>query len=217
MISAKPTPLTSKHGQMALAQKVKRRRQEAAPGTSTPRKTASDCCPTFMMISQRAAPEAGHRAIARGRQDIGALRPHQHPGDIGRGQEMHIAQDAEIGLVDQAGRIFLAPLLEEGEFVIEAEIGEGQRDEDDRHRRPEQSRLSTGGAGIQPDISAKPVKKTSCQPNGLKNQPRSDQGSAGRLKCPRSAGSSQISHRDRRHQTDMHPLPAPPSSASSPG
>ncbi len=37
-----------------------------------------------------------------------------------------------------------------------------------------------GGFGSQPAMKAKPVKKISCQPKGLKNQTRSDQGSAGR-------------------------------------
>ena len=41
--------------------------------------------------------------------------------------------------------------------------------------------LGAGGR-IQPEAKAKPVKKMSCQPKGLKNQGRSDHHSAGRLK-----------------------------------
>ena len=44
--------------------------------------------------------------------------------------------------------------------------------------------LETGGAGIQPRIKAKPVKNSNCQPKGLKNHSRSDQGSAGRCNVP---------------------------------
>ena len=44
-----------------------------------------------------------------------------------------------------------------------------------------QSRLRRrGGSLSQPDPKAKPVKKISCQANGLKNQPRSDHHSAGK-------------------------------------
>ena len=43
-------------------------------------------------------------------------------------------------------------------------------------------RRSIGGALIQPDMNANPVKKISCHAKGLKNQPRADRSSAGRLK-----------------------------------
>ena len=51
------------------------------------------------------------------------------------------------------------------------------------------SRRSTGGGFSQPAMNAKPVKNTSCQANGLKNQTRSDHGSAGRSTCPVVAAS----------------------------
>ena len=45
-----------------------------------------------------------------------------------------------------------------------------------RATQPANSHQFLGGGLIQPMLNEKPVKKISCQPNGLKNQGRSESG-----------------------------------------
>ena len=145
-------------------------------------KTARDCWPTFRMIVTSPLPDTRQHGPCAGSEAASPLSPASDPGKIGKRQEMHIAQNAEIGLVDQ--QVVVARASRRAHRMLELALrrywtaGSISTSRSTQRSNPTK-RAVTGGLGNQPRMKAKPVKKISCQPNGLKNHARSDHGSAG--------------------------------------